>query len=298
MADDGRRWSETALLWAPCGHRVGTADTHTRQGYRDSRTRQERSGHSGGVRPAGLGAVWETPRLSLACCAELQEVGPAPLRTVSGRASRCLRRRDVLGRSDIRDARSPGAPIQRPESAGTQGRFTPRPSVSAPAGRRKGAARPYGMGLRPPLPPTRCSQEGPVVRSGQECSTGFGAGSCSTATSAVGAASGCPPWPARRPRRPLAGGLERRAGVLMLAAIAQAAGTHNRRLTTGDAKGIPFPGDRLPQLVLLSCSRVSQPAVGALSTVRLAFPAEAVVVDRRLGGCVPEAAKRASSTTW
>src|SRR4051794_4749900 len=56
----------------------------------------------------GLAPVSVTPTLSRACRAELQEVGPAPLRTVSGRASRCLRRRHVLGRGDIRDACSPG----------------------------------------------------------------------------------------------------------------------------------------------------------------------------------------------
>src|SRR4051812_27543880 len=45
----------------------------------------------------------------------------------------------------------------------------PRPRVSAAAGRRKGAARPFGMGLRPTLPPTRCSEGGPVVGSRQGC---------------------------------------------------------------------------------------------------------------------------------
>src|SRR3954447_26736971 len=56
----------------------------------------------------GLAPVSVTPTLSLACRAELQEVSPAPLRTVSGWASRCLRRRHILGRGDVRDARSPG----------------------------------------------------------------------------------------------------------------------------------------------------------------------------------------------
>jgi hypothetical protein len=38
-------------------------------------------------------------------------------------------------------------------------------SLSDCAGRRKGAARPCGMGLRPTLPPARCSQEmGRVMR--------------------------------------------------------------------------------------------------------------------------------------
>jgi IS30 family transposase len=27
LTADGRRWSETALPWAPCGHRVGTVGT-------------------------------------------------------------------------------------------------------------------------------------------------------------------------------------------------------------------------------------------------------------------------------
>ncbi len=42
----------------------------------------------------------------------------------------------------------------------------PRPSVPAAAGRRKGAARPCGMGLRPTLPPTRRSRRGLVVEIG------------------------------------------------------------------------------------------------------------------------------------
>src|SRR3954449_4065443 len=111
----GGRWPSmirngpfVGTVWAPCGHGGGTPGAHTRQGYPGSRTRQERSSRSGGVLPAVLGASVGTPTLSLACRAELQEVGPAPLRTVSGRASRRLRRRHVLGHGDVRDARSPG----------------------------------------------------------------------------------------------------------------------------------------------------------------------------------------------
>lgn len=93
-------------VWARCGHggyayRAGVPVRHA--------SRRERW-----VAPAvcclrGLAPVLGTPTLSIACRAELQEVGPAPLRTVSGRALRRLRRRHVLGRGDIRDARSPGA---------------------------------------------------------------------------------------------------------------------------------------------------------------------------------------------
>src|SRR4051794_23588156 len=74
-----------------CGHGVGTAGTHTRQGYPGPRI----PAGAGWVAPAVgcprcLAPVSGTPRLSLACRAELQEVGPALLRTVSGRASRRL----------------------------------------------------------------------------------------------------------------------------------------------------------------------------------------------------------------
>jgi hypothetical protein len=47
----------------------------------------------------------------------------------------------------------------------------------------------------------------------------------------------------------LAGGLDRRALALVLAAIAHAAGSHEHRLITRDATGIPYPGDRMPPLV-------------------------------------------------
>ena len=110
-----------------CGHRVGTVwarRVHIRgRGTPAHAWRRERSGSSGRVLPARLGAyVGDAPTLSLACRAELQEVGPAPLRTVSGRASRYLRRRHVLGRGDIRDARSPG----------TSGGVTPGQGVGNP----------------------------------------------------------------------------------------------------------------------------------------------------------------------
>src|SRR4051794_11314264 len=92
-------------VWARCGH-----DGYAYQAGVPWPAPPSRSGR---VAPAGccrrgLAPVWGTPTLSLACRAELQEVGPAPLRTVSGRASRCLRRRHVLGHGDVRDARSPG----------------------------------------------------------------------------------------------------------------------------------------------------------------------------------------------
>jgi hypothetical protein len=108
----GGRWPSmvrngpfVGTVWARCGH-GGYA-------YQAGVLWLTHPARSGGVTPAvcclrGLAPVWGTPTLSLACRAELQEVGPAPLRTVSGRASRCLRRRHVLGRGDVRDARSPG----------------------------------------------------------------------------------------------------------------------------------------------------------------------------------------------
>jgi hypothetical protein len=63
---------------------------------------------------AGHGFVaWTADRsahtLAEACCVELQEVSPAPLRTVSGRASRCLQAGDVLAGVDRVDAFSPGS---------------------------------------------------------------------------------------------------------------------------------------------------------------------------------------------
>src|SRR3954452_4227731 len=74
------------------GHGVGTAGTHTRHGYRGSRIS---AGAVGSLRRCAaceaLRPLSGTPTLSLACRAELQEVSPAPLRTVSGRASRRLR---------------------------------------------------------------------------------------------------------------------------------------------------------------------------------------------------------------
>ena len=47
----------------------------------------------------------------------------------------------------------------------------------------------------------------------------------------------------------LGGGLDRRALVLVLAAIAHAAGSHEHRRITFGEDGIPRPGDRLPPLV-------------------------------------------------
>ena len=113
-----------------CGHRVGTVWArcgHGAYAYQAGVPWLTHLGRSGRVAPAvcclrALATVWGTPTLSLACRAELQEVGPAPLRTVSGRASRYLRRRHVLGRGDIRDARSPG----------TSGGMTPGQGVGDP----------------------------------------------------------------------------------------------------------------------------------------------------------------------
>ncbi|MCW2899547.1 MAG: hypothetical protein JWO67_1812 [Streptosporangiaceae bacterium] len=42
-------------------------------------------------------------------------------------------------------------------------------SLPAASGRREGAARPSGMGLRPTLPATRCTRTEAVVRSGEVC---------------------------------------------------------------------------------------------------------------------------------
>ncbi len=76
------RWRSMAvdgLKWPLCGHHVGAGHTRTPQGYPPHDVTLELS--------ASLLLVWlagsATPMLSIACCAELQEVGPAPLRAVS-----------------------------------------------------------------------------------------------------------------------------------------------------------------------------------------------------------------------
>jgi hypothetical protein len=61
--------------------------------------------------------------------------------------------------------RDPRAHPSRPED---QSPLHSRPRMPAAAGRRKGAARPCGMGLRPTLPPTRCSRMEAGCGSGQE----------------------------------------------------------------------------------------------------------------------------------
>src|SRR4051812_22604628 len=105
MAVDGPKRPFLGTAWARCGH---GRDAY-RHGYRGSRISAGAVGSL--LRCAACEAsrpVSGTPTLSLACRAELQEVSPAPLRTVSGRASRRLRGGHVLGRGDVRDARSPG----------------------------------------------------------------------------------------------------------------------------------------------------------------------------------------------
>ncbi|TFV92987.1 hypothetical protein E4P40_00975 [Blastococcus sp. CT_GayMR20] len=47
----------------------------------------------------------------------------------------------------------------------------------------------------------------------------------------------------------LAGGLDRRALVLVLAAIAHAAGSHEHRRVSFDDDGVPYPGEQVPPLV-------------------------------------------------
>jgi hypothetical protein len=70
----------------------------------------------------------------------------------------------------VRDARSFTRRGSSRPSWATTSPLHSRPMVSAPARRRKGAARPSGMGLRPTLPPTRCSRrEGQLWRSGGKC---------------------------------------------------------------------------------------------------------------------------------
>src|SRR5688500_1611436 len=103
-----RNGPSVGTVWARCGHGgyaylAGVPDPRIPAG-------------AGWVAPAVgcprcLAPVSGTPTLSLACRAELQDVGPAPLRTVSGRASRRMRRRHVLGRGDVRDAGSPGTSV-------------------------------------------------------------------------------------------------------------------------------------------------------------------------------------------
>jgi hypothetical protein len=93
-----------------CGPRVGTANTRTGQGCRYHGSPLELSGS---VRPLcgrpRLATVSVLPALTITCCAELREVNPALLRTVSSRASRCLRPRHVFNGRDHRDVLWPSA---------------------------------------------------------------------------------------------------------------------------------------------------------------------------------------------
>src|SRR3954451_22696266 len=100
-----RNGPSVGTMWARCGH--------GRYAYEAGVPRLMHGGGSGRVAPAvcclrALAPVWGTPTRSLACRAELQEVSPAPLWTVNGRASCRLRGGHVHGRGDVRDARSPG----------------------------------------------------------------------------------------------------------------------------------------------------------------------------------------------
>ena len=89
MAVDGL---ERPFVRASCRHGGGTAGTRTAQGYQyHGRVGWSCRGRFTRVLPGGLGDRGGRPAPSTACCAELEEVSPAPLPAVSGRASRRLR---------------------------------------------------------------------------------------------------------------------------------------------------------------------------------------------------------------